>query len=84
MNTITANELKTQGISSIDSHLQQEQEAVITVRGKERFVVMRIEQYQHLREKELEAAVFEARDEIQQGKYYAESIEHHLNRVSDK
>lgn len=45
---------------------------------------MRIEQYQHLREKELEAAVFEAREEVQQGKYYSDSIEQHIARVTDE
>ncbi len=82
MNSITANELKTQGISTIDAHLQNEDEAVITVRGKEQFVVMRMEHYQHLREKELEAAIYESREEIAQGKYVAESIEEHMERIS--
>ena len=40
MQNITANELKTKGISAIESQLKQYPEAIISVRGKQRFVVM--------------------------------------------
>lgn len=40
MNTITANQLKTKGVSVIESKLADERELVITVRGKEKYVVM--------------------------------------------
>ena len=42
---ITANELKTKGISVIQAELEQQTEAVISVRGKQRFVVVDIEEY---------------------------------------
>ena len=48
MKNISANELKTRGVSSIEAALQDESEALITVRGQERFVVMDIEAYNHL------------------------------------
>lgn len=83
MNIITANELKTKGVVSIDDHLQGEREAIITVRGKKRFVVMDIEHYQYLRECELEAALLEARNDLESGNFIVETVEQHLQRLKD-
>jgi len=41
---ITANDIKTKGVACFDNVLSHQPEAVISVRGKERFVVMKIEQ----------------------------------------
>ena len=41
---ITANELKTKGITCLEENLANQPEAIITVRGKERFVVMKLDQ----------------------------------------
>jgi len=65
MNAIAANQLKTRGVSALDEGLQDEPEAMITVRGENQYVVMRIEQYHYLREMELEAALLEARRDIE-------------------
>lgn len=81
MNTITANELKTKGISAIESNLTKDHELVITVRGKEKFVVMDMEHYNHFRECELDAALHETRDDYKSGKFVTESVEEHINRV---
>ena len=69
MNTITANQLKTKGVSVIESSLANENELVITVRGKEKYVVMDMQQYNYLRECELDAALHEARADYKNGKY---------------
>jgi prevent-host-death family protein len=55
-NTITANELKTKGVSAIEEVTASNNEAIITVRGKNKYVVLSIEEYNQLREYELEAA----------------------------
>ncbi len=55
MATISANHLKTQGVSAIAQALEHAPEASVSVRGKERFVVMDIEHYRYLRECELSA-----------------------------
>ena len=47
MNTITANQLKVKGISAIEANLETSHELVITVRGKEKFVVMDMEHYNY-------------------------------------
>jgi hypothetical protein len=65
---ITANDLKTRGIAAIEASLAGGRtEAVVSVRGTERYVVMELAQYQHLRECELEAALAESRAEIAEG-----------------
>lgn len=82
MNTITANQLKTKGISAIESNLTGEHELVITVRGKEKFVVMDMQHYNYLRECELDAALHETRADYKSGKFVAESVEKHIDRVT--
>ncbi|MCX5813705.1 MAG: type II toxin-antitoxin system Phd/YefM family antitoxin [Proteobacteria bacterium] len=66
---ITANELKTKGVMALDKATGSGEEAIISVRGKNRFVVLPIEQYNYLRECELEAALREARDDLAKGKF---------------
>ena len=61
MSSISANELKTKGISAIEALLENQPEAIISVRGKDRFVVMDIAHYHYLRECELDAELAETR-----------------------
>jgi hypothetical protein len=44
-NVISANELKTKGVSRLDEITASGDEAIITVRGKNRYVVLTLEQY---------------------------------------
>ena len=79
---ITANDLKTRGIAAIKASLAGGRtEAVVSVRGTERYVVMELAQYQHLRECELEAALAESRADIAEGRFVVESPAEHLARV---
>ena len=81
MTDITANELKTKGVSVLESVLQEDGEAVITVRGKSKYVVLGFDAYSRLREYELEVAVQEARKDIASGNYKTESIAEHMKRL---
>ena len=81
MSSLTANDLKTKGIAAIEAVLAERPEAIVTVHGKDRFVVMNIEQYHHLRECELEAALAETRADIAAGRYVKESAAEHVKRV---
>ena len=83
MHTLTANELKTRGISSLEEGLKDSPELMITVRGKEKYVVLDIEHYHHLREIELEAALLESRQDIANNKATQESAEAHVQRIFD-
>ena len=79
---ITANDLKTRGIAAIEASLAGGRtEAVLSVRGAERFVVMELAHYQHLRECELEAALAESRADIAAGRFIAESPAQHVARL---
>ncbi|MGD9900611.1 MAG: type II toxin-antitoxin system Phd/YefM family antitoxin [Calditrichaceae bacterium] len=82
MNTITANQLKTKGVSIIESELVNENELVITVHGKEKFVVMNMDQYNYLRECELDAALHEAKADYQKENIVVESVEKHIERIT--
>jgi len=79
---LTANELKTKGISRLEEVTSAGEEAIISVRGKHRFVVVSIEQYNHLRECELEAAIAETERDLSDGNTVQESIEDHVKRIT--
>ena len=81
MSNLTANDLKTKGVAAIEAVLADRPEAIVTVRGKDRFVVMEIEQYHYLRECELEAALAETRADIAAGRSVKESPAAHVKRV---
>lgn len=81
MSHISANDLKTKGIAAIEASLADHPEAIVSVRGKDRFVVMDIEQYQYLRECELVAALAETRADLAARRYVEESAEEHLKRI---
>ena len=78
---ISANELKTKGVLAIQTALEQQLEAIISVRGKDRFVVMDVAHYQYLRECELTAALTESNADIAAGRFVKESAEDHLARL---
>lgn len=81
MSVISANDLKVKGIASIEAGLQDHSEAVISVRGKERYVVMDINHYHYLRECELEAALAQSQEDLKHGRFNIESAEAHLKRL---
>ena len=81
MNHISANELKTRGIAAIEQALADQPEAIVSVRGKDRFVVLEMAQYQRLRECELEVALAEARADVAAGRVVRERPEAHLARL---
>lgn len=81
MPNVSANDLKTKGISAIEAVLAHQPEAIISVRGKERFVVMDMEHYQYLRECELESAIAQTHADLAAGRFVKGSAEEHLARL---
>lgn len=81
MSGITANDLKTKGVSAIEAALADQPEAVVSVRGKDRFVVMELSHYHYLRECELDAALAETRADIRAGRCVVESAKEHARRL---
>ncbi len=84
MSSITANELKTKGVSVVEDALRSDDEAVITVRGKETYVIIDINKYSKFREYELEVALQETRADIAAGRVIRETVDDHMKRVLDK
>lgn len=84
MTVVTANDLKTKGISDIERALQNAQEAVISVRGKPRYVVMDITHYDYLRECEIAAAWAQTREDVAAGRYRREGADAHVARLKDE
>ena len=83
MNSITANELKTRGVAALEDLLETQEEVFLSVRGKEKYVVISLEKYASLRELELEMAVKEARADYKAGRVTRESVKQHMKRVTD-
>jgi len=84
MNAVTANELKTRGISAVEDLLETEEEVIISVRGVDKYVVMGLEKYAKFREAELDMAVKEAKADYEAGRTITESVDDHMKRVTDE
>lgn len=82
MNSITANELKTKGVSVVEDALQSDDEAIITVRGKDKYMIIDMNKYNKLREYELEIALLEARADVAKGRVQRENVAAHMKRIT--
>ncbi|HWG10748.1 MAG TPA: hypothetical protein VN693_04530 [Rhodanobacteraceae bacterium] len=82
MDPINANDLKIHGVSAITKALADASEAMICVRGKNRFVAMDIEHYRYLRECELTAALAASQADIAAGHFIQESVGAHMRRLT--
>jgi prevent-host-death family protein len=83
MITITANEIKRRGIASISEIMENEHEVMISVHGKNRYVIISAEQYRHLRECELEAALIEVRADLDAGRIVDTTIAEHIIQLKN-
>ena len=81
-NIVTANDLKTKGVTIIEEITSETGEAIISVRGKNKYVVLSIEEYNQLREYELDAALKESQEDVKAGRVVEESIEEHIKRIT--
>ncbi|MDO8769154.1 MAG: hypothetical protein Q7K57_10685 [Burkholderiaceae bacterium] len=78
---ISANDLKTKGVSAIEFALSTAPEAIVSVRGKDKFVMMDIAHYHYLRECVLNAALAETHADLAVGRAVQESPEAHMARL---
>lgn len=83
MSSLVAGDVKKRGVSAFAAALKDNGEAVITVHGKSRYVVMTMEKYNQLREEELIRAVREAREDYKTGHVADKSIDDHMRRLDD-
>lgn len=78
---ITANELKTKGISLVERLMKKSREVFISVRGRKRFVILPVDEYERLKEAELESIIRQAEKDYEEGRYVTESAEEHFKRL---
>ena len=78
MRIVNANDIKKKGITAV---CDNDEETLVTVRGKLRYVVLTVEKYRSLSEAELTLAVAEAQQDYQAGRYVVESVEKHFERL---
>ena len=81
---ITANDLKTKGVSAFESKPSNDDEVIVTVRGQQKYVIINMERYDFLRECELEAALNETKKDIKNGNFTHESIKKHISRIKNE
>lgn len=78
---ITANELKRKGISCVSRFLGKCENVFVSVRGKRKYVILKVEDYEKLRELELEHAIREAEKDLKERKYVVETADDHFKRL---
>lgn len=83
MTIIAANELKMKGVSILNTIFELDDEAIITVRGQQKYVVLELDKYNKLREYELEVALIEAQNDIVAGHFQKGDVATHIKRVID-
>jgi len=80
---ISANDLKTKGVTLLESVLSSLDEVLISVRGKNKYVVVDMERYEYLRECELEQAYREVQENIKNNKSNTMTAEEHLSDLDN-
>ncbi len=84
MSTIPAGEIKKRGVSAFENLLEKTGEAVISVRGEHRYVVMTMAEYHRLHEADLAHAVREARADYRAGRVTDKNIKAHMKRLDNE
>ena len=74
-------ELKKKGVSLLEDKVGKNEEAIITVRGKKKYVIISMAKYNQYREYELNAAIIETRKDIKEGNFIIESVDDHIKRL---
>ena len=80
---ISANDLKVRGINAIHQELEEKEEAIISFRGKPRYIVIDFKKYDELRALELDKAYLETMEDIQKGRYKTISTDKELREHLD-
>jgi uncharacterized protein (UPF0305 family) len=80
---ISANDVKTKGVSLFGNLLEKFDELIINVRGKNRYVVLDIDRYKELRANELDIAYINTMNDIKNGDYKEQSAKEHIQELID-
>lgn len=82
-NSVTAQELKTKGMAALSEKTRKFSETFITIRGEKSFAVLTMDQYNYLRECELEAALKESEADLAEGKFDIKSVKNHIKDLKN-
>ena len=77
---VTANEVKTKGVSLFDYMFEKFNEVVINVRGKNKYFVVPFEEYEEYRAYKLDIAYKEVMEEIEVGRFHTD-INRHFDEI---
>lgn len=78
---VSANDIKTKGVTLLDKLFESASEVIINVRGKNKYVVIDIERYKNLRTLELDRLYDETMNEIKEGRFKTQNVEEHLSEL---
>ena len=81
---ISANEVKTKGVSLFANLLEQFDELIINVRGKNKYVVLDINRYKELRANELDLAYINTMKDIQKGDFKTQNASQHVEELMNE
>lgn len=81
---ISANDVKTKGVTIFSSLLEKFDELIINVRGKNKYVVLDIERYKELRENELDLAYMKTMKDIEKGNYKTQNAKEHIEELKNE
>jgi prevent-host-death family protein len=82
--TISANDVKTKGVSLFSNLLDKFDELIINVRGKDKFVVIDVERYKELRANELDLAYIQTMQDVKNGNYKAQTAKEHIEELMNE
>jgi len=82
MPKLTESDLKIRGAAAIETALAKQSAVIISVRGQDRFAVMDLADYHHLRECDLGAAVAQSQNDRATGRAVIESAQAHVARMN--
>ncbi|RZD16882.1 MAG: type II toxin-antitoxin system prevent-host-death family antitoxin [Candidatus Acididesulfobacter guangdongensis] len=78
---ISANDIKTKGLSNIEKIIEDGDEVFISKRGKTKFVLLSLKEYERLKEADIFKAIIDAETDYKNGKFITESSEEHFKRL---
>ena len=78
-------DIRTRGIKAVDEEIESNGMATLTYRGKPKYVIFKIDEYERFKELEMELAYKEAMREIERGEYKSlkstQDIEKHIQEL---
>ena len=78
---VMANDVKTKGVKLFDQLFEKAEEVIISVRGKNKYVVIDIERYKQLRALELDKAYDDTMADIEAERYKTMTADEHIEEL---